>query len=189
MMVRHLEMIAQWRPKVNLTAVSDIRDAAVLHAVDSLTLFKVIPRGEGVTLLDIGTGAGFPGVVLLLADPSIKLTLLDRGPKKIVFLKMLAKELGLRRVEFLNLRVEELLENPMGKEFDVIASRAVFADLSRLYGFARLLKQGGLLVRMAGPSARSDDFDLKNFRRASQWTGTLPFSNAGRQVIGYRRIG
>src|SRR5208337_1066750 len=75
--VRHLEILNHWRNRVNLTSLKDMAEMAVLHVLDSLTVFKVVPRGARLRVLDVGTGAGFPAVVMAIADRSMKVTLMD----------------------------------------------------------------------------------------------------------------
>ncbi len=94
-MLRHMQLVQTWNSRVNLTALTDARQMAVLHFLDSLTVFKVLPNLGTARVLDIGTGAGFPGVVLGSVLDELDLMLLDRNPAKIVFLKYVIKELGL----------------------------------------------------------------------------------------------
>ncbi len=187
-MVTHLEMLIRWQERVNLTSIRGIHDLATLHFLDSLTVFKVITIGEYRRVLDIGTGAGFPGVVMKLVDESMRLTLLDRDPKKIVFLKNLCRELRLEAVEFLNVTLELLLNHPPGDPFDLVISRALLSDSQQLDSLRCLVAQGGSLIRMAGPSLRETDIFLGNFRESARWEGELPYTHMLRRVIRYARI-
>jgi 16S rRNA (guanine527-N7)-methyltransferase len=183
-MLLHMRLLHEWRRRADLTALTDPQQVAILHFLDSLTVFQVISRGTESSLLDIGTGGGFPGLVLKIADPSLRLTVLDRNPKKIVFLKYVVHELGIEGVNFLNVRVEEMPDEAHGG-FDVIVSRAVFSDAHVLEGLAGLLRPTGSLVRMAGPASLQETDDLHGFRQAAVWEGNLPFTDVLRRVLRY----
>ena len=187
-MVTYLEMLIRWQERVNLTSIRGIHDLATLHFLDSLTVFKVITTGEHRRVLDIGTGAGFPGVVMKIVDESMNLTLLDRDPKKIVFLKNLCRELRLEAVEFLNFTLEVLLDDPPRDPFDLVISRALLSDPKQLDSLQPLIAQRGSLIRMAGPSLRKTDIVLDNFRESASWEGELPGTGTSRRVIRYARI-
>jgi 16S rRNA (guanine527-N7)-methyltransferase len=183
-MVRHMYLIRDWNKRVNLTAITDVLDMAVLHYLDSLTVFKVLPRRD-LRILDVGTGAGFPGLVLRAAESSLKLTLLDRDIKKIVFLKHAAREMDLSGIDFLNVRLEDLFYQP--PTFDLVISRAFSSDLSVLDEFHKLLSGAGYMIRMAGPASLEEDLRMDHFVKSDIWEGELPFSDTFRRVILYRR--
>lgn len=185
-MIRHMELVRTWGAKINLTAVKEPQDMAVLHFLDSMTVLKVIPRGQGMRLLDIGTGAGFPGLVLSTADETLSVTLLDRDPKKIVFLKHVALELPLKRIAFLNMALRNLLHEGTINRFDLVVSRGFSSNAAVMDGLHILLNTGGSLIMMTGPSF-SEKFTLKNFRLAQSWEGILPFSKKFRRVSRYQR--
>jgi len=180
-----MELLGRWRRRADLTALTEPRHIAVVHVLDSLTVFKTIPRDSGVSILDIGSGGGFPGLVLKAADPSLSLALLDRDPKKIVFLKHVARELGLRDVKFLNIRVEQLIDATPSRTFDVVVSRSVFSDSGLFEHLASLLNPGGFLVRMAGPGSLHEPPELRGFSLIRVWEGILPFSDLFRRVLCY----
>jgi 16S rRNA (guanine527-N7)-methyltransferase len=184
-MHQHLLLLMEWRKRANLTALTDPRDIVVLHFIDSLTVFKVIPYGSGMRILDVGTGGGFPGMVLKSVDPSLDMTLLDRNGKKIVFLKYVARELGLTDVTFLHMAVADVLKRHVAPSFEVIVSRAFSSDPFVQNSFSRLLVSGGSLVRMAGPMDSFHSFRLSNFRLQRSWEGMLPFSRHFRRVYRY----
>ncbi len=184
----HLALLREWGEKINLTALSDPREMAVLHYLDSLAIFKVLPVTEGVSILDIGSGAGFPGLVMKIAEENIKLTLLDRDAKKIVFLKYAASVLQLRDIRFLNISVQTLTENPDRPIYDVIVSRAFSLQPEWITPLGLILNPRGRLVRMAGPASRKEDLSLSGFELESMWEGHLPFSSHFRRIILYRKI-
>ncbi len=185
-MVRHIHLLFEWGKRINLTAIKDPCDIAALHFLDSLTVLKVLPDAP-LRMIDIGTGGGFPGMVVAEARPKLQITLLDRDPKKIVFLKHLAKELTLDSVNFLNIRLEQLRASSESEGFELVMSRAFASDSAILDSFAGILTPGGFLVRMAGPSMSREETPLMNFAEEDRWTGTLPFTNHYRQVILYRK--
>ena len=186
-MLRHMELLRIWGAKVNLTALKQPREIAVLHFLDSLTVFKVIPNIQGLRILDIGTGAGFPGIVLRTARDTLQLTLLDRDAKKIVFLKRLAYELGLEEIAYINKDLKELFENPGSTRFDVAVSRAFSSDPAIMDSTHSLLAPDGGVVVMGGPTFNPKDFLLNNFRLSISWEGLLPFSNRFRKVCLYSK--
>ena len=179
-MMLHMDLLKTWGTKINLTAIKEPREMAILHFLDSLTVFKVIPSGSGLRILDIGSGAGFPGLVVRTADETLHVTLLDRDPKKIVFLKHAARELALTGLAFINSPLKKLFENPTMRRFDCIVSRGFSSNVTVLDGLDSLLAPSGCLVTMTGPS--SEKLVLKNFHLAALWEGILPFSNRSRKV-------
>lgn len=144
-MAAHLELIAKWNRVHNLTAVRETDQMVVLHVLDSLSL---IPHMcEAKTLLDVGSGAGFPGIPLALARPDVEITLLDSSRKKCTFLEQAKAELGLDNVSVACERVETWRPE---RRFDAIVSRA-FAELSDFVTQARhLAAPGGRLLAMKG---------------------------------------
>jgi 16S rRNA (guanine527-N7)-methyltransferase len=120
-------MLADWNStRFNLTAISGDRDIALKHFADSLAITKAVDL-EGVNLIDIGTGAGFPGIPIKVAFPSIKLTLLDSKEKKAAFIMMLLRRLELASdVSLLVTRAEDIGKDPkFGGKFDIVTMRGV----------------------------------------------------------------
>ncbi len=181
-MLRHMELLRIWGAKVNLTALKQPREIAVLHFLDSLTVFKVIPDIQGLRILDIGTGGGFPGIVLRTARDTLRLTLLDRNAKKIVFLKLLCQELGLEEIAYINSDLKDLVEHPASAQFDIAVSRAFSSNPAVMDSVHSLLTSEGGIVVMGGPSFKPKNFSLKHFRASICWEGLLPFSKRFRKV-------
>jgi 16S rRNA (guanine527-N7)-methyltransferase len=186
-MLRHMELLRVWGAKVNLTALKQPWEIAALHFLDSLTVFKVIPNLKGLRILDIGTGAGFPGIVLRTARDTLQLTLLDRDAKKIVFLKHLARELGLKDTTYINRDLKDLVENSGSTQFDIAVSRAFSSNPAVMDSTHSLLAPDGGVVVMGGPSFKPKDFLLSHFRESMSWEGLLPFSNRLRKVCLYSK--
>jgi 16S rRNA (guanine527-N7)-methyltransferase len=186
MMVRHLDMLEGWRDRLNLTSLTDRSKMAVRLFLDSITVLKIMPEQHELRLLDVGTGGGFPGMVLQAASRNLKVTLMDRDPRKIVFLKHAAEKLGLSSLSFLNRSLNDLLQSPPNPLFDVVVSRA-FSSIPRIMdSLADLTIHDGHLIVMAGPSSHNR-FELSNFHEIDSWQGTLPFSDRYRRVILYKK--
>ena len=144
-MAAHLELVAKWNRVHNLTAVREAGQMVVLHVLDSLSLLPYLAGAK--SLVDVGTGAGFPGIPLAIARPDLEVTLLDSSRKKCTFLEQAKTELGLANVTVACERVETWKP---GRGFDVVVSRA-FADLSDFVTQARhLVATGGRLLAMKG---------------------------------------
>lgn len=157
---------------MNLTAITEKNEVAVKHFIDCATCLKHIDLSGSV--IDVGTGAGFPGLVLKILKPEIKICLLDSLNKRIGFLNEVVNQLGLKDVEMVHARAEDGAQNKSYREkFDFCVSRAV-ANLSTLSEYCLpFVKVGGMFVSMKGPDVTEE---LDNARSA---IGTL-----GGQVIG-----
>ena len=144
-MAAHLELVAKWNRVHNLTAVRDTGQMVVLHLLDSLTLAPHL--GNARTLLDVGSGAGFPGIPIAIARPDLAVTVLDSSRKKCAFLEQAKAELGLANVSVACERVEQWRP---AQRFDAVVSRA-FADLNDFVVQAQhLVAPGGRLFAMKG---------------------------------------
>ena len=143
--IAHLHLIAKWNRVHNLTAVREPEQMVVVHLLDSLSLLPHL--GAARTLLDVGSGAGFPGIPVAIARPELQVTLLDSSHKKCTFLEQARTELGLANVRVVCDRVEQY--RPADR-FDVVVSRA-FADLADFIAQAQhLVAPGGRLLAMKG---------------------------------------
>ncbi len=145
----HASELLTWNRKINLTAITNPRDIAIKHFVDSLAPAGCIP--DGARLLDIGSGAGFPGIPLKMLKPSIAVLLIDAVRKKINFLKQVLRILGLENIEARQIRTENLLKGTgQATSFDVIISRAL-SDLPPFVKSALpLLAKQGTIIAMKG---------------------------------------
>lgn len=150
---RYMELLLEWNERVNLTAITEPRDIVEKHFVDSLTVLSACPLKEGAKVLDVGTGAGFPGLPLKIVRPDLQVTLLDGVNKRLNFLGEVCQALGLpcRRV---HKRAEEAgLSKEMRESFDLVTARAV-AALNVLSEYCLpLVKMKGFFVAMKGPGA------------------------------------
>ena len=139
------KLLIEWNEKINLTRIVEKEDVYLKHFYDSLTLYKVVDLNKVNTLCDVGTGAGFPGIVLKIVFPNLKVTLIDSLQKRVNYLNTIIKDLGLTEIEAIHVRGEEY----KGK-FDVVTSRAV-ANIEKLVGYTmHLVDNKGIFVAMKG---------------------------------------
>ena len=158
---RYAELLVEWNEKINLTAIVEPQDIAVKHFLDCLMFFKYVNVPKGASVIDIGTGAGFPGLVLKIARPDIKLILLDSLQKRITFLRTVCDELGLSDVETVHSRAEDGARNHR-EMYDFAVARAV-ANLPVLCEYCMpYVKVGGSFVSLKGASAAEECENAKN---------------------------
>ena len=150
------KMLVDWNEKINLTAITDSYGVTVKHFLDSLTLFNYINISEGAKIIDVGTGAGFPGVAMLIARPDLKLTLLDSTAKKLGVISDILSALGLE-AEILHSRAEEAGKKKEYREsFDFATARAV-ANLRELSEYCLpFVKKGGTFVSLKAAIAEDE---------------------------------
>jgi len=147
----YVKLLAKWNRVYNLTSVRKPQDMITRHVLDSLV---VLPHIEGPRVLDIGTGAGLPGMVLAIARPEWSLVLLDSSNKKLRFVRQAVAELGLENVEVAHSRIEDYRAEP----FDAVVSRAFSSLQDMLAQGSRLCRPEGRLFAMKGvfPVAEMD---------------------------------
>lgn len=138
-------LLIDWNQKINLTRIVEKEDVYLKHFYDSLTISKVVDLSKIETLCDVGTGAGFPGIVLKIVYPNLKITLVDSLLKRVNYLNAIIKELELKDIKAIHTRGEDLKES-----FDVVTARAV-ANIEKLLTYTmHLVNKKGLLVAMKG---------------------------------------
>lgn len=157
-MVRYHELLADWNTRMNLTGDTDFETSIHRHYTDSLAPLKeaaLFP--EGASLIDVGSGAGFPGLPLAIARPDLQVTLLDSLMKRITFLQAVVDELGLTNVKLVHSRAEDGGRNPERREqYDIAVARAV-APLPVLCELLLpFVKVGGRMICYKGPSAQEE---------------------------------
>ena len=139
---RYLELLLEWNEKFNLTAITDKDEIEEKHFIDSIELVKFFDV-KNKTLLDVGSGAGFPGIPLAIVEPTLHVTLLESNGKRISFLRGVVKELGLNNVDIIQGRSEELGTR---EKYDIVTARAV-KELNVLLEITfYLVKVGGYFI-------------------------------------------
>jgi 16S rRNA (guanine527-N7)-methyltransferase len=154
---RYAELLDEWNARLNLTRVAP-EDYITLHFLDSLSLVTVIdPSSPSRSLLDVGTGAGLPGVPLKIAFPALDVTLMDSTRKRLDFLDAIVSDLGLAGTRTLHARAEEAGREPAHRErYDVVVARAVSATNVLAEWLLPLAKVGGLAVAMKSAGAEAE---------------------------------
>ncbi len=149
-------LLIEWNKKINLTRIEDEEEVYLKHFYDSLTIAKVVDLSEIKTLCDIGTGAGFPGIVLKIFYPNLKITLIDSLQKRVNYLNEIIKDLGLDNIEAIHVRGEDYKG-----QYDVVTSRAV-ANIEKLLGYTmHLVSPTGIFVAMKGDIEKELTLDVK----------------------------
>ena len=151
----YMNLLIEWNEKMNLTAIVEPNEIILKHFIDSITILKEIDNNSKI--IDVGTGAGFPGVPLSIMNPTLKITLADSLNKRLIFLQEVVNQLGLKNIEIIHARAEELGKNKKYREnFDAATSRAV-ANLSTLSEYLiPLVKVGGKIISMKAGGAQEE---------------------------------
>ena len=159
---RYHQLMDEWGKQMNLTTITDPDEVTIRHFLDSLSPVDVIGFDDGDKLIDVGTGAGFPGLALAIAFPNIDVTLLDSVQKKLKFLQAVIDDLQLSNVSTVHMRAEDAGNHPDHREqYDIVTARAV-ALLPVLIEYTMpLVKVGGFMVAMKGESARREVQEAK----------------------------
>ena len=150
------KLLLEWNEKMNLTAITDDEGIAIKHFADSISVLPLI-ENKNASLIDVGTGAGFPGIPLKIANDGFKVTLLDSLNKRINFLEEVKKELGIINLECIHSRAEDGGRNAdLREKFDYCVSRAV-ARLSVLSEYCMpFVAVGGYFISLKGPDAAEE---------------------------------
>lgn len=185
---KYMNLLIEWNEKMNLTAITEPKEIILKHFIDSITILKYID--DNSKLVDVGTGAGFPGVPLSIMNPTLKITLVDSLNKRLIFLQEVVKELNLKNIEIVHTRAEEFGQNKNYREkFDIATSRAV-ANLATLSEYlVPLVKIGGKIISMKASNAKEE---INDAQKAIEVLGgkiekieefDLPESDIGRTII------
>ena len=159
----YYEMLIEWNEKINLTAITDFDEVLKKHFLDSLSIGRIIKQDSSISILDIGTGAGFPGIPIKIAFPDVEMTLMDSLNKRVNFLNEVIHVLGLKKIEAIHGRAEDFAKKGLLREqFDISVSRAV-ANLSSLSEFCLpYVKIGGCFISYKSEKAVEEMEASKN---------------------------
>lgn len=183
----YYNLLKEWNQKINLTNIIEENEVYLKHFYDSLTISKIIDLNKEESLCDIGTGAGFPGIVLKIIYPNLKVTLVDSLNKRIEFLKIVKEKLNLKDLEIIHARAEEFSKNNKEK-YDIVTARAV-SHLSNLLEYSvNLIKIGKYFIAMKANikeelEESKNALKLLNCRIDNIIEFKLPFENSNRSLI------
>lgn len=181
---RYYELLVEYNKVMNLTGITIKEEVYLKHFYDSLTIAKVIDLNQYNTLCDVGTGAGFPGLVIKIIYPNLKVTLLDSLNKRLNFLNIVIKELNLKDIETIHIRAEEYKN-----QFDIVVARAV-APLNILLEYCiPITKVNGYFIAMKGKNEEANNA-LKELSSEIIETNSflLPIEKSNRTIIKIKKI-
>lgn len=190
-LIKYKEILVEYNEKINLTAITDDFGVYTKHFLDSLTtLLTDKVKGE---VIDVGTGAGFPGLVLKIAKPEINLTLLDSLNKRISFLKEASEKMGIDGVRFIHARAEDGARREREK-FDTVVSRAV-ANMTVLAELCiPFVKVGGYFLALKGPMAEEELAEAKRAIKilggeiSGIFSAEIPFTELSHKIIIIKKV-
>lgn len=193
--IRFYELLVEWNKVMNLTGITEYEEVNEKHFVDSVSLVKAIDMNKVETVIDVGTGAGFPGIPLKIVFPHLKMVLLDSLNKRIQFLNTVIDELGLSDIQTIHGRAEDFAKKPEYREtFDLCVSRAV-ANLATLseYCLPYVQNEGYFIPYKSGEI----DQEVEQAKKAIHLLGgktdeiikfQLPGSEIGRSFVKIKKI-
>ena len=171
----YIHILKKWNKKINLTAFTNYFDIVKHHFLDSLAITKFIDKKK---ILDVGSGAGFPGIILALCDATRQITLVDKVGKKAAFMRQVCLELNLKNVSVIHSRVEEISSH----KYDAIVARA-FGDMSLLMNLTQnLINDKGVWYGMKSKKLMDEDI-IKNKNIYKIFDIKVPFLDAERYLI------
>jgi 16S rRNA (guanine527-N7)-methyltransferase len=185
----HAENLHMWNKTINLTSIKEPDEIALKHFIDSIALVPHIKKQARI--LDIGSGGGFPGFCLKIANPDLDIVMIDSAKKKVNFLKHLIRTTNLKNIEAKHVRAEDLANNIQYQgTFDIVVSRA----FSRLDKFVQLSKpflcEKGTILAMKGPDASEEMNEVKELKEVKEsnmnvnsYSYKLPFENIERSIV------
>ncbi len=191
----YYEMLVEWNEVMNLTAITEYEEVMKKHFVDSISLVKAYDVSKSVSVIDVGTGAGFPGLALKIAYPQLKLTLLDSLNKRIQFLNAVIEKLGLDGVDTIHGRAEDFAKpGKLREKYDLCVSRAV-ANLSTLSEYCLpFVKEGGEFISYKSEKIQEEmvkaekAISILGGKVVKQVEFTLPDSDIYRNLFVIRKV-
>jgi 16S rRNA (guanine527-N7)-methyltransferase len=187
----YYELLIEWNEKINLTAITEKKDVYLKHFYDSLTITKVIDLNNYNTLCDVGTGAGFPGIVLKIFFPNLKVTLIDALNKRLIFLNEVIAKLELKDITTIHARVEEYgVKNR--EQYEIVVARAV-ANLPVLLEYLTpIVMTRGYVITMKGDvkdELINSNHAIKelNLNLEKNVVFKLPYENSQRTILLFQK--
>ena len=174
--------LKKWNKVHNITSITDDDEIVIKHFLDSLLYLKAIQM-DRPALCDVGSGGGFPGLPIAIVKPDFNMTLLEPARKKAAFLKQMRRLLGLKNVEIIACRAEELEES----EFDVVVTRATFSIEDMLAKAGHLIKKSGVLIMSKGPGYEEEIKQLPALYHAEVTPVRLAHADMTRNLVIIRR--
>lgn len=193
--IKYKELLIDWNEKINLTSITGEKDIAIKHFLDSLSIYNQIDFKPNSKIIDMGTGAGFPGGAMAIYNKDLNFTLVDSLNKRIKFLEILKADLELNNIELIHSRAEDLGRNLDYREsYDYGVSRAV-ASLDVLVEYILpFIKVGGFLISQKGPKIYEE---IEGAKKAINVLGgeiysnkeiELPFSNRAHTILIIKKV-
>ena len=190
---KYMDILKEWNNKINLTAIEDDREIIIKHFIDSISILPYV-KDQKQRLIDVGTGAGFPGIPLKIVNENMEVTLLDSLDKRVKFLNEVIKSINISKINAVHGRAEDFGINPHYREqYDIAVARAV-ANLPVLLEYCLpFVKINGIFIAMKG--SNTEEFD--NCTKALDILGgkiekiekmVLPFTNIERNVVVVRKF-
>ena len=187
----YYELLIEWNEKINLTAITDKKDVYLKHFYDSLTIIKSIDLTKYASLCDVGTGAGFPGIVLKIFFPDLKITLIDALKKRLIFLDEVINKLELKDINTIHARVEEYgVKNR--EQYDIVVARAV-ANLPILLEYLTpIANTNGYVITMKGDvqeelAKSTHAIQELNLNLNKNVEFQLPYENSKRTILVFQK--
>jgi 16S rRNA (guanine527-N7)-methyltransferase len=176
----YLEELKKWNRAYNLTGLKTDRDIIIKHFLDSLLFAHALPP-EALTLADIGSGAGFPGIPIKITFPQLSVFLIEPTQKKAIFLRHICSKLQLENAEIIDKRLEEVKE----LRVDVVVTRALFSVREFIEKTKDILNEKGILILSKGPGLEKELAELpgQDSARISSKDLHLPFENVIRHIV------
>ena len=189
---KYYELLIEYNRVMNLTGITEKDQVYLKHFYDSLTIFKIIDLNNYNSFCDMGTGAGFPGLVIKIFYPNLHVTLIDSLNKRINFLNEVIKKLKLDNIETIHARLEDYGKNNREK-YDIVTSRAVAQTNILLEYSAPMLKVNGNFICMKGSMDNENDYqnasNKLSMKEEKKIEFLLPYENSKRTIILFKKIG
>lgn len=192
MLEKYYEKLIEYNKKINLTAITEKEEVYLKHFYDSLTIVKSVDLSQVKKLCDVGSGAGFPGVVLKIFFPDLEVSLVDSLNKRVKFLNELVKELKLSKIVATHARMEDFSKKHI-EEYDLITARAVANTAILAEISVQALKIGGKLIFLKGKLTTELDDSLEHIKKLNlKLLGTKSFllaiENSQRNIVSFEKI-